>query len=127
MTGFKQKNKFGLKKGDFLLTALLFFASLGALFPVRRLVHHGNTATLYQDGQQVGTFSLQRNQIVPFDHFTIEVRNGAIAIIESDCPQKICVHTGAISNPAQTIVCVPNRILVEIASEKPSALNAVSY
>jgi hypothetical protein len=37
------------------------------------------------------------------------------------------VHTGAISNPAQTIVCVPNRILVEIAAEKPSALNAVSY
>lgn len=118
---------FSLKRGDFLLTAVLIFTSLGSLVPVQRMTHPGDRAVLYQNGQPLQTFSLQQNQVVAFDHFTIEVSNGAIGIIESDCPQKICVHTGKISNPAQTIVCVPNRVIIEVITGHTQELNAVSY
>ena len=91
------------------------------------MASHGSRAVLYQEGHSLQTFSLQQNQTVPFGHFTIEVKKGSIGIIESDCPQKICVHTGMISNPAQTIVCVPNRVIIEIIADRPRKLNAVSY
>jgi len=39
-------------------------------------------------------------------------------ILDSDCPAKICVHTGWIRMPGETIVCLPNKILLEIQGTK---------
>ena len=43
-----------------------------------------------------------------------EVKDGKIRIAESDCPDKICVHTGFIKKPMQTSVCLPNAVSVRI-------------
>jgi hypothetical protein len=42
------------------------------------------------------------------------LESGAVRIIESTCPDKICVRTGWISRPGQSIVCLPNRVVVRI-------------
>ena len=40
-----------------------------------------------------------------------------VSVILSDCTDKICVNTGKITKPAQTIVCLPVRISVELFAE----------
>jgi hypothetical protein len=45
----------------------------------------------------------------------IAVRNGAVGFIASDCPDKICVHTGFLSFPGQAAVCLPNKVVVQVA------------
>ncbi len=57
----------------------------------------------------------------------IEVKEGRIRVLKSDCPQKICVQTGWISKPGQTIICVPNKVLIEIVGISNAEYNAVSY
>ncbi len=57
----------------------------------------------------------------------IEIKEGRIRVRESDCPRKICVNTGWIKTPGQVIVCVPNKVLVEIKSAGSPFLDAVVY
>ncbi|MDR2587130.1 MAG: NusG domain II-containing protein [Coriobacteriales bacterium] len=45
---------------------------------------------------------------------TVEVADGQIRIVDSTCKNKDCIHQGAISNPGQTIVCLPNRFVIRI-------------
>lgn len=46
----------------------------------------------------------------------IAVKNGEICISSADCPDKVCVRTGAISNGAVPIVCLPHRLEIKIVS-----------
>jgi hypothetical protein len=40
---------------------------------------------------------------------------------QADCPDKLCVHQKAISATGETIVCLPNKVVVEIAGETEDA------
>jgi Uncharacterized protein conserved in bacteria len=48
------------------------------------------------------------------DYNTIEVNKDRIRIKKANCPDQICVRTGYISEPGQTIVCLPHRVVIEI-------------
>lgn len=40
--------------------------------------------------------------------------DGRARMVESDCPDQVCVRTGWITRPGQVIVCLPNRIVVRL-------------
>ena len=46
----------------------------------------------------------------------LEVRDGRVRMVDSACPDKLCVKTGWISSPGESIVCLPNRVVIEIVS-----------
>lgn len=51
----------------------------------------------------------------------IEVNNGRIRMVEMNqeiCPKSICSETGWIDSAYQSIVCLPNQIIVRIEGEK---------
>ena len=58
----------------------------------------------------------------PYDGGAMEIRDpdrvivekGAIRVCDADCPDKICEERGAISKAGQTIVCLPNRIVIKV-------------
>ena len=47
-------------------------------------------------------------------HIKFKIKDNAIAFINSDCPDKICVNTGYIKYAGQSAVCMPNRVSVHI-------------
>lgn len=47
----------------------------------------------------------------------IEVVKGGVRIIEASCPDKLCEHQGVITKAGQMLVCLPNRLIVEIKDE----------
>lgn len=54
---------------------------------------------------------------VPLEHNTVELRDEEIRIKSADCPDQICVLTGYISKPGQTIVCLHHRLVIEVVSD----------
>lgn len=57
------------------------------------------------------------------DEFTIDTKNGfnkiivkdnTISISDANCSDHVCINQGFISKPGQTIVCLPNKIVIEI-------------
>ena len=47
---------------------------------------------------------------------TLEAKDGQVQVLDSDCPGKDCVHSGAISRAGQSIVCLPARIVIHLES-----------
>ncbi|MEG2858121.1 MAG: NusG domain II-containing protein, partial [Clostridia bacterium] len=74
----------------------------------------GQFATISQHGE-TREVSLKHDAQISVDGAVIEVNNGRIRILESDCPDKICVKTGWISRGGQTIACVPLGIVITIS------------
>ena len=46
----------------------------------------------------------------------LEISGGRVRMVDSACPDKLCVRTGWISRPGESIVCLPNRVVIEIKS-----------
>lgn len=45
---------------------------------------------------------------------TILVEHGRIRVDHADCPDQICVNQGFISDGATPIVCLPNKLIIQI-------------
>lgn len=57
---------------------------------------------------------------------TMAISEGKAYMLESDCPDKICVKHRPISRAGECIICLPNRVLIEITGDDNEALDAVS-
>ncbi|MDR0821918.1 MAG: NusG domain II-containing protein [Oscillospiraceae bacterium] len=117
------------KKADFILIAavLLVAAALFLLVPKER----GRYAEVYVNGKVVATLDLTKNttaSVTGAPSVTIEVKDGAAAFVASDCPDKVCIHTGFVSVSGQTAVCLPNRVQLRIkGGDDDVNLDAVVY
>ena len=47
-------------------------------------------------------------------------------MIEADCPDQLCVHQKAISKDRETIVCLPNKVVVEVKSKTESEFDSIA-
>lgn len=57
----------------------------------------------------------------------IKISNGSVQILDADCPDKICVKDGYISNPGQSLVCLPHKMVVEIKGIKNQEIDDTAY
>ncbi|MEM5947116.1 NusG domain II-containing protein [Spirochaetia bacterium 38H-sp] len=53
----------------------------------------------------------------PLGETLIKIEDGYARIIESPCPDKLCIAMGRISSPGQWVACLPNRIFVRITGQ----------
>jgi hypothetical protein len=56
---------------------------------------------------------------LPRGQAELEVKDRAVRLLEmpdSLCPRKICSHIGWIRRPGETIVCLPNRLVIRLIS-----------
>ena len=47
---------------------------------------------------------------------TITVADGAVSVTDADCPDRICVRTGAISGGKIPIICLPHQLEIIVVS-----------
>ena len=103
----------------FLLLAVL---SIGAMVYRRAGTKDAMTAIVSVDGNDLLTIDLSADA-EPYEisleelagiGMTLEVREHAVRVLHSDCPDQICVHQGYISDGSQPIVCLPNRLIIQI-------------
>ena len=92
----------------------------------------GSVVEIVQDGKVLRTIDLD---LVAAEYsFTVEcpeggsntilVQPGRICVAEADCPDRICVHQGWLSDGAAPVVCMPHRLIIRLKS--PSGVDAVS-
>lgn len=48
----------------------------------------------------------------------VVIRDDTITMIEADCPDLLCIYQGEISKVGQSLVCLPNKVMVEIKGNK---------
>ena len=92
-------------------------------------------AVVHIDNEQVAEFSFspddETQHSIPFgpnnEHEAVlEVKDGRVRMLPMStdlCPRGICSHTGWIEKGYETIVCVPNRIVVSFQEGAPDSYN----
>lgn len=89
-------------------------------------------AVIEQDGQEVRRVEL--DSIVQPETLILEgeisvtilLEPGQVSIIHSDCPDQICVNTGALTQPGQSAVCLPARVAVRIVGKIESGVDGMT-
>lgn len=96
-----------------VLSAVWYYGGLESSGPL--------TATILHRGQVVQTVRLDRlteelTVLVEGDyHLTILLDRNGVRVVESDCPGQDCVHTGTITRAGQSIVCLPEQVVVQLS------------
>lgn len=70
------------------------------------------------NGELVMTVDLSRGAEIVLPQnpgIRFAVKDGAIAFIESDCPDKTCVRSGFLRRPGQMAACLPNRVTLTVS------------
>ena len=57
---------------------------------------------------------------------TLTIRDGEVCVTRADCPDQVCVHTGAIGEGGHAIACLPAGIVLTVVSDKSDAPDAVA-
>lgn len=112
---------FKLRKADLLLlaAALVFGAVLAAVLLLRS---PGGTVQVWVAGAVTAGYPLDVDASYTITGANggtnlLVIEDGAARIEEASCPDGVCVHTGRIRRNGQSIVCLPNQVVVEIVSD----------
>ncbi len=56
----------------------------------------------------------------------LEISPGAIAVIQADCPDQVCVHQGRLETTGAPIACVPHGLSIVLISNKEGGLDGTT-
>ena len=66
------------------------------------------------NGEEYGTYSLAKNQTIKINDTNVcEIKNGQARMISAECPDHLCMKQKAIDEKGGTIVCLPNKVVIE--------------
>lgn len=118
-------------KRKFLYAILIIIITILILvsFLIYNIGRNDPKAEIYKDGKLIKTIELSENmEPVEFtvtgengEKNNILAENGSIRVISASCPDKICVNQGFISDGVVPIVCLPNRLVIEIKGGEDQA------
>lgn len=84
------------------------------------------------------SFNEETEEMVPFpfgenrEHVAVlEIKQGRVRLLpiedRSLCPRGICAHTGWISRSYESIVCVPNRIIISFRDKVLDDVDGITH
>ena len=109
-----------IKKADIIL--LIIILAVGIPLSVLSLTAGtaGDKVQISADGEVYGIYPLDEDgeiEVTEDGHTNhITIKDGQVSMSYSTCLNQVCVNTGAISETKDSIVCLPNRVVVEIIS-----------
>ncbi len=81
-----------------------------------------NLAYVYYENNLILTIDLSIDDVYEVNGgngiVKIEVLNNQIRVIEENSPRHLCSKQGFISNTGQSIICLPNKIIIELPNNE---------
>lgn len=100
-----------------LIAALLIFAAAAWVFMLAAR-RDGASAVITSHGQEISRLPLSRDTTLTVGgdghENTVVVENGRVYVSQASCPDHVCIRQGPISYDGQTIVCLPNRLVITV-------------
>lgn len=126
-----------MKKGDYIviMVIIVFSVSLFAIMNKKGL-NNDDKNNLYVvisvNGKEYKKVKLYgTNEIInintKYGDNTLEIKDGKVNMIYSNCKEQICVKHHKISVSGENIICLPNRVVVSIESEKNNEVDVVLH
>lgn len=120
-----------LKKGDIIIfTAVVLLAVLLFLFLNVFNQNTGHFVRIEVNGKTETILPLQSDTVYEVktddeNYNTVIIEDGFAAVFEASCPDKICVKHKKVSKAGESIICLPNKLVVTIVSESDAEIDGV--
>ncbi len=121
--------KNGLKKKDWILiVVILCVAGLAVLVRTFVGAAGANRVIVKREGEIEGIYSLSEDREVEINGGTnlLQIKNGEASMVQADCPDQLCVHQKPVSLNHESIICLPNKVVVEVESGANREFDAVT-
>lgn len=110
------------KKDLILICSVLVLAAAFWLVP-RAVGLFGNSKEqklrITVSGEEYGSYSLEEDQVIKVgDTNVCEIKDKKVSMISADCPDQLCIHQRTIQLQGETIVCLPNKVVLEITGTR---------
>lgn len=104
---------------DLILIFALLVIGVSVFIIIEATRDAGAEAVVSVDGKEVSRYSLSEDGEFEINSGTntLVIKDGKAYVIHADCPDKLCVNQGKISRGGERIVCLPNRVMIEIIGE----------
>lgn len=125
-----------LKKGDILILLILGIALISSIALNSFFKDKGNRTLIIEvDGLQYASLALdtiKEQKIYHIDrpnerYIDIVVDSEGAYVSDVICPDKLCKKTGKIQRPGQSIVCLPNRVVIYIEGDAKKDIDDMTY
>lgn len=114
-----------------ILIGVIIAAAL-AVFVGISLYSAGSTreaeAVVLLDGEEYGRYPLSQDTKVKIElpdgsYNLLEIKDGKADMIEATCPDKICVKHRSVSKRGESLVCLPNQVVVQIENGREAEVD----
>lgn len=120
-----------IKKNDMILIAVILVLALGVILFINLNKEEGSRVVVTVDKKPYKTFDLSKDTT-----FTVEdgkggfntfvIKSKTVDMLEASCPDKICVNHKPIRYDHETIVCLPNKVVLTIESDENSEVDMIA-
>ncbi|NLG05429.1 MAG: NusG domain II-containing protein [Clostridia bacterium] len=118
-------------KHDILIFCIAVFIGLSGLLYMNIMLKPGDRVQIMVEGKLAGEYSLSedfetdiaglhqgRNHLV--------IKDGTASVTRATCPDLICCKHAPISKNGESIVCLPNQIVIKVISSQEGAYDGIS-
>lgn len=118
------------RRHDILFIAVLLFLCAAAALGLYVFREDGDTVTVSIDGQLYAEYPLTEDRVVElisdggFNRLVIE--DGYAYVEEASCPDGICSSHRPISHNGESIICLPNKVVIEIHRREQNQPDIIS-
>ena len=112
-----------IRKADIILLVFLILVGLAAsaALSFSRVDAGADAKVIIESGGELyATYPLSEDRTFEVPAYgsggsnTVCIADGKVSVTEASCKNQVCVHHGEISRSGESIVCLPNRLVVRI-------------
>ncbi len=125
-----------IKKGDMIIVLVLIISVCGwLLYSSFKTNTQSSELVIEVNGEIKNTIlieQLAKEQQIHMDlnnkkYIDITIDNSGAIVSDVTCPDKLCQKTGKITKTGQSIVCLPNKVVIYIKGKANMDIDGVSY
>ena len=108
----------GKTRNDIIFIAAILLTVLIAALVLFLLKTPGDTVTVTVDGKPFGEYPLNEDRTVEIKNGNgyniLVIENGKAYVKSASCPDGICSSHRPIGSSGESIICLPNKVVIEI-------------
>lgn len=123
------ETKSKMKRNDWILLVLVLAAAL-LICVIQYFTNDEQPGyvSVSINGEVVDTYDLSEDREIVLNNGTniMKIEDHKADMVDAECPDKLCVSQKAVSKNGESIICLPNKVVLQIVSQDETGLDAVT-
>jgi hypothetical protein len=121
-----------MKKNDFILIGIIAAIVIIAFVFINYILDNkGEYVEVVVDGVVTKTFSLKDDTTYKIEtengYNILVIKDGEAYIKEASCPDKLCMHQRPIKKASESLICLPNKVVVKVVGDSSDGVDSIVY